>query len=112
MSTSAALRHAHPQPDVMITPIRGRQAERILEIVSRYPHVSGAEAAEVVNFLRRARYIEINQLTSDESVRRQLDRFMKGHRHELRLAPATLVMAFALVPIFVAICWLLWQPIG
>ena len=112
MSTSAALRHIHPQPDVMITPIRGRQAKRILEIVSRYPHVSGAEAAEIVNFLKRARYIEINQLTSDESVRQQLDIFMKGHRHQLSLEPATIVTAFALIPLFVAICWLLWRSIS
>lgn len=91
---------------------RGAQADRIADILSRYPQISGIEAAEVVKFLKRARYVDTNQLTSDPSVQRQLDIFIKGHRHEFRLNPTSVVTAIALVPMCVAVVWLLWRSIG
>lgn len=87
-------------------------SRRIVELVARYPQISGREATEIVAFLKSARYMDIQRLTSDEAVRRQLDIFMRGHRHSLKASATEIVSAVALVVAFLSICWLIWQAAG
>ena len=83
--------------------------ERIVQMIARYPHISGAEAAEIMRYLRNARYLEIARLTSDESVRRQLDHFIHNHKHEIQGSAFDWIAAIALAIGFVASLWLLWS---
>lgn len=86
--------------------------QRIVELLARYPNLSCAEAGEILSYLKRARYLEIERLRSHHSVKRQLDSFMKGHRHALRLTASEVVAGIALVIAFLATCWLLWQALA
>ncbi len=85
---------------------------RIVNLVAKYPNVSAAEAAEILKHIRTARYVEIERLASDETVRAQLQHFFANHRDQLRFGPIEIVTAIALVVAFLAICWLLWNSIG
>ena len=103
---------AHVEHEVMKRGAVNPPADRPLSLLSRYPSVSGAEAAEILRYLRRIRYVEMERLASDEAVRRQLDRFLRTHKEDLRYSPAEIVTVIALVVAFLAICWVLWHPIG
>ena len=83
--------------------------ERIVQLIAQYPHISGAEAAEILRYLRNARYVEIARLTSDESVRSQLDRFIRNHKHEIQGSAFDWIAATALAVGFIASLWLLWS---
>lgn len=81
--------------------------ERIVRLIAKYPHISGAEAAEIMRHLRNARYVEIARLTSDESVRSQLDHFIRNHKHEIQGSAFDWIAAIALAIGFIATLWLL-----
>lgn len=83
--------------------------ERIVRLIAEYPHISGAEGAEIMRYLRNARYIEIARLTSDESVRRQLDHFIHNHKHEMQGSAFDWIAAIALAIGLVTSLWLLWS---
>jgi hypothetical protein len=81
---------------------------RIVSLVSRYPEISGAEASEIIRFIRTARYSEIASLTADESVRKQLDHFIRTHNHEFRWSAGEWIAPIALLIGIVGSAWLLW----
>jgi hypothetical protein len=83
--------------------------DRIVQLIAQYPHISGAEAAEIMRYLRSARYAEIARLTSDESVRNQLDHFIRTHKHEIQGSAIDWIAAIALAIGFIASLWLLWS---
>jgi hypothetical protein len=81
--------------------------ERMAQLIARYPDISGAEAAEIMRYLRSARYVEIARLTSDETVRSQLDLFIRNHKHEIQGSAFDWIAAIALAIAFIATLWLL-----
>lgn len=86
-------------------------AERIVQILRRYPLISPAESSEVVRFLRTGRYREVHQLAADKSIQKQLDDFVIGRRHELNDF-ANPLTAIGLIVLFLAGLWVIWQPLG
>lgn len=84
---------------------------RILELLASYPHVSTSEAREILQYLKRAKYVEIESLRSDASVRHQLDTFIRANSHELAFSATELVIVLCLVVAFLSTCWLLWQAV-
>lgn len=85
---------------------------RIIDLLARYPHVSGAEAAEIADYLKKARYVEVERIRTDDSLRDQLDLFISKHRHALRPSAVDIVSMVAITIAFLAICWLLAQSVG
>lgn len=86
--------------------------ERVAQLTARYPNVSASEAAEILQFVRTARYAEVGLLASDESLRRQLDHFIRNHKHELRWSMTDWAVAIGLLIAFLAVSWLLWSPLA
>jgi hypothetical protein len=103
---------AHIENEVLKREVAAASADRFRTLLERYPDVSGSEAAEILRHVRKMRYVEMEQLAADEAVRRQLDRFLRTYKEELRYSPAEIVTVIALVIAFLAICWVLWHPIG
>jgi hypothetical protein len=94
-----------------IQPAYDPATEHIVQVLGRYPYISPGEATDIVKFLKTARYREVVQLTSDRSVRRQLDDFVRGRRRELNDL-ANPIAAIGLALLFLAGCWALWQPLA
>jgi hypothetical protein len=86
--------------------------ERVRQLTARYPNVSASEAAEILQFVRTARYAEIGLLASDESLRRQLDHFIRSHKRELRWSMTDWAVLIGLLIAILAVCWLLWSPLS
>lgn len=84
---------------------RDSALEHTVTLLSKYPDLSEQETAEVVRFIRAARYVEIGLLSSETTVRRQLDRFMREHRAKLR--PSLVRIAIGVLMTVVAI--LIWS---
>lgn len=59
--------------------------KQVTEVLMRYPSVSSREVEQVVHFLMTGKHLDIGLLTTDERVRRNLDRFMADHKHRLRV---------------------------
>ena len=82
--------------------------ERIVGLVKRHPEISGEEASEIIRFIRTARYSQIASLTADESVRKQLDHFIRTHNHEFRWSAGDWIAPITLLIGIVGSVWLLW----
>ena len=87
---------------------RCNDRQRIDRLLARYPDVSESEGAEILRFVRAARYVEIARLTSDESLSPQLDHFIRNHRHQLHWSSSDWLMPIVLLIALFAACWLLW----
>jgi hypothetical protein len=87
-------------------------SDRVRTLLARYPNVSGTEAKEILKYVKRARVVDIQRLAHDETLRRQFEHFVRNHRTQLRYSAAEIVTVIGLVIAFLAICWLLWHPIG
>jgi hypothetical protein len=103
---------AHIENQVLKREAAASSASRFRSLLERYPQVSGSEAAEILKNVRKMRYVEMDQMAADEAVRRQLDRFLRTHKEELRYSPTEIVTIISLVVAFLAICWVLWHSIG
>lgn len=83
--------------------------EQVADLLSRYPQVSGEEARQILNFLRRGRHLDVGLLTSSDRLRPNLDAFVKDHQAHFRVkwseGAAVLGGIFAVFVIF----WLLWE---
>lgn len=83
--------------------------ERVADLLSRYPQVSGGEARDILTFLRTGRHLDIGMLTSSDRLRPQLDAFMADHQSHFRIkwgeASAVIGGIVALLLIF----WLVWE---
>jgi hypothetical protein len=95
--------------NVAVAESRLASADRVRSLIARYPDISKAQAAEVLKFVKHARYVEMQLLAADESVRRQLDIFLKAHKRQLRYSAADIISFLALAIAFLTFCWLLWQ---
>jgi hypothetical protein len=87
-------------------------ADRVRSLIARYPETSPAQNAEILKFLKHARYVEMQLLATDESLRRQVEIFLKAHKRQLRYSAGDVITIAALVLAFFAFCWLLWQTMG
>lgn len=92
-------------PSPRRTLIRESALEQTVTLLSKYPNISEQETAEVIQFIKTARYVEMGLLSSERTVRRQLDRFMREHRAKLRTSPA--LLAFAILMGIIA--FLIWS---
>ena len=108
---TATLKDRQPQANCVAGATFSPAMERIVQLLRRYPYISGSEAGEIVSFLRTGRYRDVRLLAAEKSVRRQLDDFVRGRRRELNDL-ANPLTAIGLTIIFLAGLWAVWQPIG
>jgi hypothetical protein len=109
--STATFANEHPESNGVTDLIHGPAAERIVQLLRRYPYISGAEASEIVGFLRTGRYRDVRQLAADKSIHRQLDDFVRGRRRELN-DMANPIIAIGLILLFLAGLWAVGQPLG
>ena len=84
-------------------------ADRVRSLIARYPDISKSQAAEVLKFVKYARYVEMQLLAADESIRRQLEIFLRVHKRQLGYSAVDIVSFLALAIAFITFCWLLWH---
>ena len=109
-ANQATLRGPSPSRRDTSAFLKSSGIERVAHLTARYPNVSASEAAEILQFVRTARYAELGMLASDEGLRPQLDQFIKNHKHELRWSMTDWAVLIVLLIAFLAVCWLLWSP--
>ena len=86
--------------------------QQAADLLARYPHVSDAEAKQILAFLRHGRHLDVGMLTADESLKPQLDRFTADHAKHLRVGFIEGAGVVAGIVGFLALCWLVWEAIG
>ena len=59
--------------------------ERVSDLVRRYPKITADEAEEILRFVREGRHLDVGLLTADDTIRPQLDAFVKDHKGHLAL---------------------------
>jgi hypothetical protein len=82
------------------------------ELLARYPEISKAEVAQIIDFLRTGRHLEVGLLTSNDKLRPKLDAFIADHKGKLQLGFGEAAAAVAGIAGFIALCWLVWEAIG
>ena len=92
--------------------LHSSRIKRVSQLTTRYPDVSASEAAEILQFVRTARYAEVGLLASDENLRRQLDHFIRNHKDELRWSMSDWAVVIGFLIAFLAVCALLWSPVA
>jgi hypothetical protein len=85
--------------------------QQVADLISRYPGVSADEAESIRNFLRTGRHLDIGVLTADESLKPQLDAFMKDHGRHFRVGFYEVVALVAAIVGLLALFWLVWQAV-
>ena len=83
--------------------------ERVASLLARYPRATDDDVAEIVEFLRTGRHLDIGLLTADDELRPKLDAFMEEHKQHLRLKIGEVAAVVALIAAFLFTCWLLWS---
>ena len=81
--------------------------ERVSRLLSRYPAISDRDVAEIVQFLRTGRHLDLGLLTADEDVRPRLEAFMEQHKKHFRLTWKEAAVILAGIAAFVLACWLM-----
>ena len=82
--------------------------ERVADLLSRYPKVTGDESAEILTFLRTGRHLDVGLLTSNEKLKPRLDAFMEDHKHHFRVKWGEATLVIAGIAALIAIFWLVW----
>lgn len=108
---TATLKDKQPQADCVGGAIYSPAMERIVQLLRRYPYISGSEASDIVRLLRTGGYRDVRQLAAEKAVRRQLDDFVGGRRRELN-DMANPLTAIGLTILFLAGLWAVLQPMG
>jgi hypothetical protein len=90
-------------------PLDRARRERVEELLARYPGLTDPEIHEILLFLRKGQVLEIGFLTSNESIRPQLDRFRADHARDLSLGRRELAVAAIVLLILLAAVALLWN---
>ena len=113
--------HANPNPkgtlivNARSTPDRAT-AQRLTreqagDLLLRYPRVSDAEARLILGFLRHGRHLDVGMLTADETLKPQLDSFMRDHGKHLRVSFGEGSAVVAAIAGFLILCWLVWEVV-
>jgi hypothetical protein len=85
--------------------------EEAADLLSRYPHVSDAEAKAILTFLRKGRHLDVGILTADETLKPQIESFMARHEKHFRVGFAEATAVIAGIIGFLALCWLIWESV-
>lgn len=70
-------------------------AARAELLLSRYPNLSEAELAELINLMHRLPVLDLGLMTADDRLSDQLDAFHRDHGD--KLGPSLISMAFFLI---------------
>ncbi len=83
--------------------------QRAIELLGRYPGISKANVQELLRFLKRGRHLDIGAVTSDETLRPNLDAFMADHKSHFQVrfweGAAFIGGTIALL----TLAWLVWE---
>ena len=101
-----ASEHAAP---ARAMPVDRPRIDRIEALLARYPGLTDPEIHEVLLFLRKGQVLEIGLLTSNETVKPQLDRFRADHARDLSIGKRELAVAGIVLLILLAAVALLWN---
>lgn len=82
------------------------------DLLDRYPDISKKEVAEILDFLRTGRHLDVGLLTSDDRLRHKLDAFMTLHGKELRVGFTEAAAVVGGIVAFLTLCWLAWEAVG
>jgi len=85
--------------------------ERVSDLLSRYPKVTGDESAEILTFLKTGRHLDVGLLTADEQLKPNLDAFMEDHKYHFQVKWGETALVVAGIAAVIAILWLLWEMI-
>jgi hypothetical protein len=80
--------------------------DRVANLVRRYPRVTRDEAKEIVRFMRKGRHLDVGLLTADDTIRPQLDAFMKDHRSRFALKWSEATVLFSGIAALFGMLWL------
>jgi hypothetical protein len=82
--------------------------QQAADLLSRYPHVSEAEAKQIVGFLRTGREVGVVMLSADAALKPKLDRFLADRARHFRPGAVQAVATVAAAVALLALCWLVW----
>jgi hypothetical protein len=77
------------------------------ELIARYPNVSEAELATLINVYRELSALDVALLISDEKFGRKMERFYADHRDELKTPFRQYAILVAIAVVGVAV--ILWS---
>lgn len=83
--------------------------ERVADLLSRYPRVTGDESAEILGFLRTGRHLDVGLLTSNEALKPKLDAFMEDHKSHFQVKWGEGALVVAAIAALIVIFWLVWE---
>lgn len=83
--------------------------DRIAALLSRYPDVSDRDRAEILEFMKEGRHLDIGMLTANDNLRPQLDAFMDDHKRHFRVGAAEVIRLLAVLAAAALVCLLLWE---
>jgi hypothetical protein len=86
--------------------------ERVADLLSRYPKITGDESAEILGFLRTGRHLDVGLLTSDTVLKPKLDAFMEEHKSHFQVKWAEGAFVVVAIVALIAIFWLVWEAFG
>jgi len=84
--------------------------QRISELISQYPRLSGDEVHEVQNFIRTGRYLDILLLTSNDKLRPKIDAFMDEHGDLFSRQPDVAAVAGTII-LASFVLWAIWTAV-
>ncbi|HXS49328.1 MAG TPA: hypothetical protein VN713_04295 [Sphingomicrobium sp.] len=84
-------------------------SERVADLVSRYPGVTDDEAKEILTFIRTGRQLEVGLLTTDDTIRPNLDAFMQDHKEHFRVKWWETTALVGGIAAALAAFWLIWE---
>jgi hypothetical protein len=76
-------------------------------LLMRYPNLSEAELARLINLFPHIRILDLGLMTCDDRLAGKLDTFRRDHRRKLK-APISSLFVFLAVPIIIIVAGLLW----
>jgi hypothetical protein len=83
------------------------QRSRVEDLLSKYPYVDAAEAAEILHFMKKGPPLEVGLMTTVDSLKQPLDAFRRDHARHFELGLKDYLLAAAVVIALIAICVLL-----
>ncbi len=86
--------------------------ERVAKLLGRYPQVSKNENRAILEFMKNGRHLDIGLLTSDQSLKPNLDAFMEDHQKHFRVSFGEATAVVVMIAAFLLAAWLFWELIG
>ena len=83
--------------------------QRVAQLLSHYPELTDEDVAEIVEFLRTGRHLDIGLLTADDELRPKLDAFMHEHKQQLQPKVGEIAAVVTLITAFLIVCGFVWS---